>query len=105
MQKGVPGAVSQLDEAKSSFRLEPFDNGTNRRSGGGLEPGWVKARRRSAAKFPEMRVVAVILEVAASGLTKIPVSNQVSFLSNRFTAPTETAEVDCSKKSRRARAE
>jgi hypothetical protein len=52
-----------------------------------------------------MRIVAVVVEVAASGLPKIPVSNQVSFLSNRFTAPMEAAEVDCSKKSRRARAE
>jgi hypothetical protein len=33
-----------------------------------------------------MRVVAVILEVAASGLTKIPISDQVGFLSSRFTA-------------------
>src|SRR6266850_5648698 len=33
-----------------------------------------------------MRVVAVIVELAASGLTKIPVSDQVCFLSNRFTA-------------------
>jgi hypothetical protein len=33
-----------------------------------------------------MRIVPVIVEVAASGLTKIPVSDQVGFLSNRFTA-------------------
>src|ERR1700730_11160013 len=38
MKKGICGAVAELDEAKSPFRLEPFDNGADRRSGGGLEP-------------------------------------------------------------------
>ena len=33
-----PGKMTELDEAKSPFRLEPFDNGADRRSGGGLEP-------------------------------------------------------------------
>ena len=57
------------------------------------------------SEFAEVRIVSVIVEIAASGLTKIPVSDQVSFLSNRFTAPVKAAEVYCSKKSRRARAE
>jgi hypothetical protein len=33
-----------------------------------------------------MRVVSVVVEIAAPGLTKIPVSDQVSILSSRFTA-------------------
>jgi len=33
-----------------------------------------------------MRIIAIIVEVAASRLTKIPVSDQVGFLSSRFTA-------------------
>jgi hypothetical protein len=38
------------------------------------------------AKFAEMRVIPVVVKIAAPGLTKIPVSDQVSFLSSRFTA-------------------
>jgi hypothetical protein len=40
-----------------------------------------------------MRVVAVILEIAASGLTKIPISDQVGFLSSRFTAQSRPQEL------------
>jgi hypothetical protein len=36
-----------------------------------------------------MRVIPVVVKIAASGLTKIPVSNQVSFLSSRFTASSD----------------
>jgi hypothetical protein len=44
-----------------------------------------------------MRIVAVILEVAASGLTKIPISDQVGFLSSRFTAQSRPREPIVSK--------
>ena len=43
-------------------------------------------KARGAAEFPEMRVIPVVVEIAAPGLTKIPVSDQVSFLSSWFTA-------------------
>jgi hypothetical protein len=33
-----------------------------------------------------MRVISVVVKIAAPGLTKIPVSDQVGFLSSRFTA-------------------
>jgi hypothetical protein len=33
-----------------------------------------------------MRVIPVVVKIAAPGLTKIPVSDQVGFLSSRFTA-------------------
>ncbi len=83
MEEGVPRAVRQLDKAEPSFRLEPFDDGAHGRAGGRFEPRWGEARRGS--KFAEMRVIAVVVEIAAPGLTKIPVSDQVSFLSSRFT--------------------
>jgi hypothetical protein len=38
------------------------------------------------AKFAEVRVIPVVVKIAAPGLTKIPVSDQVGFLSSRFTA-------------------
>jgi hypothetical protein len=44
-----------------------------------------------------MRIVAVIVEVAASGLTKIPISDQVGFLSNRLTAQSGPREPIVSK--------
>jgi hypothetical protein len=40
----------------------------------------------SGAKFAEVRVIPVVVKIAAPGLTEIPVSDQVSFLSSRFTA-------------------
>src|SRR5439155_17693195 len=83
-EEGVPRAVRQFDKAEPSFRLEPFDDGAHRRAGRRFEPRWGEARRGS--KFAEMRVIAVVVEIAAPGLTKIPVSDQVSFLSSRFTA-------------------
>jgi hypothetical protein len=47
------------------------------------------AEARSGAKFAEMRVIPVVVKIAAPGLTKIPVSDQVSFLSSRFTASSD----------------
>jgi hypothetical protein len=44
-----------------------------------------------------MRIVAVIVEVAASRLTKIPISDQVCFLSNRLTAQSGPREPIVSK--------
>jgi hypothetical protein len=44
-----------------------------------------------------MWIVTVILEVAASGLTKIPISDQVGFLSSRFTAQSRPQELIVSK--------
>jgi len=84
MKEGVSRAVRQLDKSKPPFGFEPFDDSTDRRSRGGLEPRCGKARR--ASEFAQMRVVAVIVEVTPSGLTKIPISDQVGFLSSRFTA-------------------
>jgi hypothetical protein len=39
-----------------------------------------------------MRVIPVVVKIAATGLTKIPVSDQVSFLSSRFTASSDRRE-------------
>jgi hypothetical protein len=39
-----------------------------------------------------MRVIPVVVKIAAPGLTKIPVSDQVSFLSSRFTASSDRRE-------------
>jgi hypothetical protein len=44
-----------------------------------------------------MRIVAIIVEVAASRLTKIPISDQVCFLSNRLTAQSGPREPIVSK--------
>ena len=79
-----PRAVRQLDKSKPPFGFEPFDDSAYRRSRGRLEPRWGKTRR--ASEFTQMRIVAIIVEVAASAPTKIPVSDQIGFLSNRFTA-------------------
>jgi hypothetical protein len=84
MEKGIPRAVRQLDKPEASLGLEPFDDGAHRRARRCLEARLADARR--AAKFAQMRVIAVVVEIAAPGLTKIPVSDQVSFLSSRFTA-------------------
>jgi hypothetical protein len=48
-----------------------------------------------------MRVIAVVVKIAAPGLTKIPVSNQVSFLSSRFTARSGPQELIVPKNRRR----
>jgi hypothetical protein len=85
MEEGVPRAVRQLDKPEASLGFEPFDDGAHRRAG-----WWCIETRlretRGAAKFPEMRVIPVVVKIAAPGLTKIPVSDQVGFLSSRFTA-------------------
>jgi hypothetical protein len=46
-----------------------------------------------------MRIVTIIVEVAAARLTEIPVSDQVRFPVESVRGPIETAEPDCSKKS------
>src|SRR5207248_10642534 len=79
-----PRAVRQLDKPEASFGFEPFDDGTHRRAGWHVETGLRETR--GTAKFAEMRVIPVVVKIAAPGLTKIPVSDQVSFLSSRFTA-------------------
>src|SRR5262249_4421310 len=79
-------AVRQLDKPEPPFGLEPFDDGVYRRAGRRFETRLAKPRR--GAKFTKMWVIAVVVEIAASGLTKIPVSDQVGFLSSRFTAQT-----------------
>jgi len=84
VKERIPRAVRQLDKSKPPFGFEPFDDSAYRRSRRRLEPRCRKARR--ASEFAQMRIVAVIVEVASAGLTKIPVSDQVGFLSSRFTA-------------------
>jgi hypothetical protein len=84
MQKRVPRAVRQLDKPEASFGLEPFDDGAHRRAGWCFEARLAEAG--SGAKFAEMRVIPVVVKIAAPGLTEIPVSDQVNFLSSRFTA-------------------
>src|SRR5205085_11665401 len=84
MEERVPRAVRQLDKPEASFGFEPFDDGAHRRAGWCFEPRLAEAG--SGAKFAEMRVIPVVVKIAATGLTKIPVSDQVSFLSSRFTA-------------------
>src|SRR3984893_8531194 len=91
MEEGVPRAVRQLDKPEASLGFEPFDDGAHRRAG-----WWCIETRlretRGAAKFPKMRVIPVVVKIAAPGLTKIPVSDQVSFLSSRFTASSDRRE-------------
>ena len=84
MEERVPRAVRQLDKPEASFGFEPFDDGAHRRAGWYVETGLRETR--GTAKFAEMRVIPVVVKIAAPGLTKIPVSDQVSFLSSRFTA-------------------
>ncbi len=90
MKESIPRAVRQLDKSKPPFGFEPFDNSTYRRSRGRLESRWGKARR--ASEFAQMRIVAVIVEVAASAPTKIPISDQIGFLSSWFTAQSRPRE-------------
>ena len=84
MKESIPRAIRQLDKSKPPFGFEPFNDSVYRRSRRRLESRRGKAGR--ASEFTQMRIVAVIVEVAASGLTKIPISDQVCFLSNRLTA-------------------
>ena len=104
MEERVPRAVRQLDKPEASFGFEPFDDGAHRRAGRGLESRWL-AEARGAAKFAEMRVIPVVVEIAAPGLTKIPVSDQVSFLSSRFTAQSGPQKPIVPKNRRAARAD
>ena len=84
MQERVPRTIRQLDKPEASLGFEPFDDGAYRRAGWCFEARLAEAR--SGAKFAEMRVIPVVVKIAAPGLTKIPISDQVSFLSSRFTA-------------------
>jgi hypothetical protein len=84
MEKRVPGAVRQLDKPEASLGLEPFYDGAHWRARWCFETRL--AETWGTAKFAEMRVIAVVVEIAAPGLTEIPISDQVSFLSSRFTA-------------------
>ena len=90
MKESIPRAIRQLDKSKPPFGFEPFDNSTYRRSRGRLESRRGKAGRGS--EFTQMRIVAVIVEVAASALTKIPISDQIGFLLSRFTAQSRPRE-------------
>ena len=102
VEEGVSRAVGQLDKPETPFGLEPFHDGAHRRAGWRIKRGCGEARR--GAKIAQMRVITVVVEIAAAALTEIPVSDQVGFLSSRFTAR-GTAEIDCSKKSMPARAD
>ena len=101
MQKRIAGAVGQFDKPEPPFGLEPLDDGPYRRPGGRVEAGWGEARR--GAEVTQMRVVTIIVEIAAARLAEIPISDQVRFLSESVRGPVETAEPDCSKKSPRTR--
>ena len=90
MEEGIARAVRQLDEPKPPLWLKPFDDGAHRRAGRRFEPRCAEAWRGS--KFTKMRVIPVVVEIAASGLTEISISDQVSFLSSRFTAQTRPRE-------------
>src|SRR5262249_50399957 len=90
MKESIPRAVRQLDKSKPPFGLEPFDDSVYRRSRRRLESRCGKAGR--ASEFTQMRIVAVIVEVAASALTKIPISDQIGFLLSRFTAQSRPRE-------------
>jgi hypothetical protein len=89
MEEGVPRAVRQLDKPEASLGFEPFDDGAHRRAGWWCIETRLRETRGGAAKFPEMWVIPVVVKIAATGLTKIPVSDQVSFLSSRFTASSD----------------
>ena len=79
----------------------PSDSSTNPKPRSGLNhlttartggPEGVSNRRggnAGSAEITEMWVIAVVVEIAAPALTKIPVSDQVSFLSNWFTAQSD----------------
>ena len=61
---------------------------TTARTGGpgGRVEAWRGVKRGAAAEIPQMRVVTIIVKIAAARLTEIPVSDQVRFLSSRFAA-------------------
>src|SRR5215471_2835229 len=103
MEERVPRSIRQLDKTKASFRLEPLDHRAHGGTGWGFEPRWGVARR--CTKFTEMRVVTVVVKIAAPALAKIPVSDQLSIPVESVHGPFGTAGVDCSKKSTRARAD
>ncbi|MFL5266498.1 MAG: hypothetical protein ACJ8AH_07860 [Stellaceae bacterium] len=84
MEKRIARSVRQFDKPKASFGFEPFDDGTYRWAGWRFESRRAEARRGS--KISKMRVISIVVEVTAAALTEIPISDQVSFLSSRFTA-------------------
>ena len=90
MEERVARAVGQFDEAEAPFGLEPFDDGAHRRAGRGIEPRGAEAWRAAKTTL-QVRVIAVIVEIAAARLAKIPVSDQVRFLSSWFAVQSGTA--------------
>jgi hypothetical protein len=83
VQKRIPRAVRQLDEAEALFRFEPFDDGLNRRSGGFFEARSATAaaaetRRRS--KIARRLFIILIVEGAPTPRTKISILFQDGFL-------------------------
>jgi len=83
VEKSVPRAIRQFNKPEASFGLEPFDDGADRRPRRCFEPRLTEARRSS--EFAKLGVITLVVEITAAGLTKIPVSDQVGFLSSRLT--------------------
>ena len=85
VQERVAGAIGKLDKAKSFVRVVPLDGCLDGWAGGAVE---LWAARRRISKIAGRRLVAVVLETAAAGWTKISVSvAHVGFLEAHELAP------------------
>jgi hypothetical protein len=77
MEEGVARPIGQLDESKPLFGFEPFDDCTDRRTGGCLERCSVEPG--SGFESTGLWVVSVSVEIATPRMTKILIS-QLWFL-------------------------
>ena len=72
MQEGVAGPIREFNEPEAFVGVEPFDNTTDRWTGGGLEPGLAKPG--SGSESTGLWVVGVDVEVATPRISKILMS-------------------------------
>jgi hypothetical protein len=68
MQEGISGTVGEFDKAEPFVRIIPLDGGPDRRAGGAVELGtaW-----RRISEIASRRLIVVIVEITATGWTKI----------------------------------
>ena len=77
VEEGVAGPVREFDKTEAFLGTEPFDDATDRRTGGWFEPSL--AEPGSGAESAGLRLVVVIVEFATPRMTKILIS-QLCFL-------------------------
>jgi len=73
MKEGVPGPIGEVNEAKAFLQVEPFDDATDRWTGGYLEGRSAKAG--SGAECTRLGVEGVSVELATPRVTEILMSH------------------------------